>query len=74
MRYYGCRAQEEDVTLAPAAIEILTKIGTETSLRKSILPYEQLRYETDDDFLIRLRDSIDHTGEFGRSKEKVGAG
>lgn len=27
-------AQEEDVTLAPAALEILTKIGSETSLRK----------------------------------------
>ncbi|KAI5481580.1 AAA family ATPase Rvb2 [Pseudohyphozyma bogoriensis] len=27
------RALEEDVTLAPAAVEILTKIGTETSLR-----------------------------------------
>lgn len=29
------RAQEEDVNLAPAALEILTKIGSETSLRKS---------------------------------------
>lgn len=28
------RAQEEDVKLAPAAVEILTKIGTETSLRE----------------------------------------
>ncbi|BGP38503.1 RuvB-like protein 2 [Rhodotorula kratochvilovae] len=27
------RAQEEDVSLAPAALEILTKIGSETSLR-----------------------------------------
>lgn len=27
------RAQEEDVSLSPAALEILTKIGSETSLR-----------------------------------------
>ncbi|KAK4692499.1 RuvB-like protein 2, partial [Phenoliferia sp. Uapishka_3] len=47
----GIRAQEEDVTLAPAAIEILTKIGTETSLRASffffrpaILSFSYLHY------------------------------
>lgn len=31
-------AQEEDVSLAPAALEILTKIGSETSLRASSSP------------------------------------
>lgn len=35
-------AQEEDVNLSPAAIEILTKIGTETSLRELLSPSSNL--------------------------------
>ena len=36
-QFLRCSAQEEDVSLAPPALEILTKIGTETSLRACTL-------------------------------------
>lgn len=66
-------SQEEDVTLTPAALEILTKIGSETSLRESLnfLPHEFTlledlveRHLSD----YRLRDPTDYPLELGREE------
>lgn len=63
------RAQEEDVSLAPAALEILTKIGSETSLRAysssslTFLSSQLIRRGS----VYRLRHSIGHARESGRA-------